>query len=506
MPKRKRTVEETVEEQLQKFGQELHHALKLAKGFERQRQAKRLKDPKAPAEKKERLQKEIFVLKSLDLHQAAHAHLCASLLKIKSVAAAPNLPTDLKAGPPKPDISEEERVALHNVTSALYNRKEVKIVLEKAVPAVCSTLGVEPPPKKGKGGVKEGKKREEEEDQLADREDGKRGGVKEEEPADREGKKAKVKEEEGKKTEKKAAKLDDIPDEDVEEALKHYDALLGASSDEDSASEGDDEEDPMQVTDEEGEDEDDGFGDIELASEDDSGDEDSFGGFSSSEEGHAKLKASTKDDAERQGGAKVKVRQSVESEDSEDDSEESSSEEEEEDSDADSDDSGAISRSPSPKRASKRRKAEDTGPTTGSTFLPSLMGGYISGSESASDVDIEPPRKNRRGQRARQAIWEKKFKAEAKHLQKQTRDQGWDPKRGAVEGSARTPWKKGIANPFGRPAGGGSHGAPQEAAAPPRKPRTTDNTGPLHPSWEAKKKAEEKQKNATFQGKKITFD
>ena len=63
MVKRKRSVEETVQEQLQKFGQELHHALKLAKGFERQRQAKRLKDPKAPAEKKERLQKEIFVLK-----------------------------------------------------------------------------------------------------------------------------------------------------------------------------------------------------------------------------------------------------------------------------------------------------------------------------------------------------------------------------------------------------------------------------------------------------------
>lgn len=63
MPKRKRTVEETVEDQLSKFGQELHHALKLAKGFERQRQAKRLKDSKATPEKKERLQKEIVVLK-----------------------------------------------------------------------------------------------------------------------------------------------------------------------------------------------------------------------------------------------------------------------------------------------------------------------------------------------------------------------------------------------------------------------------------------------------------
>lgn len=66
MAKRKRTVEETVEEQLQKFGQDVFHALKLAKGFERQRQAKRLKDSKATPEKKQRLQKEIVVLKVCD--------------------------------------------------------------------------------------------------------------------------------------------------------------------------------------------------------------------------------------------------------------------------------------------------------------------------------------------------------------------------------------------------------------------------------------------------------
>ncbi len=63
-----------------------------------------------------------------------------------------------------------------------------------------------------------------------------------------------------------------------------------------------------------------------------------------------------------------------------------------------------------------------------SAFLPSLMGGYISGSESASDIDVAPPtRKNRRGQRARQAIWEKKYGEKAKHHQKakDTRNSGW---------------------------------------------------------------------------------
>lgn len=63
MPKRKRTVEETVEEKLSQYGKELHHALKVAKGFERQRQAKRLRDSNATPEKIHRLRKEVVVLK-----------------------------------------------------------------------------------------------------------------------------------------------------------------------------------------------------------------------------------------------------------------------------------------------------------------------------------------------------------------------------------------------------------------------------------------------------------
>jgi hypothetical protein len=347
----------------------------------------------------------------------------------------------------------------------LYGRKEVKQVLEKAIPAICDALGVQVPPKRGKVPVKDA------------------GREKDEQPADRDSAPK-----EGAKVEKKAKRqvketpADEISDEEVEEAIAKAEALLGGSSEEDSGSEGDDEEDPMQVTSGE-EDADDGFGGVDLDSEEGEKEEDetSFGGFSSDEDGGAKVEDDDSDD-EDEGGA--------------------SAEEEDEDSDH-----SAISRSPSPKRSSKRKRAVDTSEPTGSTFLPSLMGGYISGSESASDVDIEPPRKNRRGQRARQAIWEKKYKQEAKHLSKPARDQGWDPKRGAVEGAQRTPWKRGIANPFGRPAEGGG-GAGQQVSRPaaPKKDRTTDNAGPLHPSWEAKKKAEEKQKNATFQGKKIKFE
>lgn len=60
MAKRKRG-EPTLDENLAKWRKELVRALKLAKGFERQRLSKRLRD--ADAEKKARLEREILVLK-----------------------------------------------------------------------------------------------------------------------------------------------------------------------------------------------------------------------------------------------------------------------------------------------------------------------------------------------------------------------------------------------------------------------------------------------------------
>jgi hypothetical protein len=427
------------------------------------------------------------------LHQAAHAHLCASLLKFKSISESPDLPADIKAGRPKPDISEEERAALHNVTSALYNRKEVRDVLDKAIAGICNALGIPVPPKRGKGVGKEEKdakteKKDKKEDGTSKKKDligALETQLDDEEKAD----------EKAAKTFKKPIKetpADENSDAEAERAISKYEALLGGSSDdEDSGSEGDDEVDPMEITD--GEEEDDDTGDIDSESEDESDSEgrpddlSSFGGFSSDEEDEAEAKTSTK------------PRQSVE----EPDPMEITDDEDEAQPGEDLDESSeysAISRSPSPKRKSKKAKSsKDSGRPTDSTFLPSLMGGYISGSESASDVDIEPPRKNRRGQRARQAIWEKKYKAEAKHLSKPQKAT-WDPKRGAVEGK-RTPWKAGVKNPFAATA------AAEEQRPPPKKRETMeDKPGPLHPSWEAKKKAQEKQQTAAFAGTKIRFD
>ncbi|KAJ5727389.1 hypothetical protein N7493_005209 [Penicillium malachiteum] len=175
--------------------------------------------------------------------------------------------------------------------------------------------------------------------------------------------------------------------------------------------------------------------------------------------------------------------------------------------------SGEESESSPPPKKTKASKASSA-PAQSTTFLPSLMmGGYWSGSESeATDVEetVAPPkRKNRMGQQARRALWEKKYGDKANHVQaeqlsqKYNRDNGWDTKRGATGGPGRD--KRG--------ARGGDSGRPLNRAERRRAgiPSTGQHKqppkdeGPLHPSWEAKKKLKE-QATATFSGKKVTFD
>lgn len=166
----------------------------------------------------------------------------------------------------------------------------------------------------------------------------------------------------------------------------------------------------------------------------------------------------------------------------------------------------STSESEAEKPAPKKTKKQPP-PPRDTTFLPSLMGGYVSGSESASDVDVAAPKK-RRGQRQRQAIAEKKYGAAARHLAKQKRakgrDAGWDPRRGAVDpDGGGTPWKRGVGNPFRRQH---DHSQSQAPAPPPPKPTKKDDEGPLHPSWEARKKAKQSLKNVAYAGQKVVFD
>lgn len=171
----------------------------------------------------------------------------------------------------------------------------------------------------------------------------------------------------------------------------------------------------------------------------------------------------------------------------------------------------SASESPEPAPKSKAKAQAPIVIANKSTFLPSLSAaGYISGSDSeAEDLDeqVAPARKNRRGQRARQQLWEKKYGAGAKHVEKQKekekndRNAGWDAQRGAVDGD-----KKGK---FGRNRSGGGRG-PQASDANlielGKKKDHRDDAGKLHPSWEAKKKAKEKAATVAFQGTKITFE
>ena len=170
----------------------------------------------------------------------------------------------------------------------------------------------------------------------------------------------------------------------------------------------------------------------------------------------------------------------------------------------------ASSTSPPP----KIRKSDVPPTASNSTFIPSLMGGYWSGSESAEgDEAVESnARKNRMGQQARRLLWEKKFGKKANHLKRKERDEGWDPRKGAGGGRGRGRGGRGRGRGHDRGPdrnlgsrsegrGSGANGYPVASRVKGKK-----DEAPLHPSWEAAKKAKELKRNVAFQGKKVVFD
>ena len=154
------------------------------------------------------------------------------------------------------------------------------------------------------------------------------------------------------------------------------------------------------------------------------------------------------------------------------------------------------------------------------TFLPSLMmGGFYSGSESGSNDDEDVAevnrRKNRMGQQARRQLWEKKFGNKANHLKRQSRDQSWDARKGAQGGDGRRQKDRGRRGDLtnssprrSRDEGGqyvsGANNEPVQARILAKAPKTVN--GPLHPSWEAAKKAKAQKSSIAFSGKKKVFD
>ncbi|KAI4129921.1 MAG: hypothetical protein LQ338_002006 [Usnochroma carphineum] len=179
------------------------------------------------------------------------------------------------------------------------------------------------------------------------------------------------------------------------------------------------------------------------------------------------------------------------------------------------------SESPLPSNAQVSGRSKTNAKAT--TFLPSLtMGGYWSGSEPASDDESNldgSQRKNRRGQRERRLIAEKKFGQNANHLKKQKRvhdrDQGWDAQKGAQADDGRGKRGRGRggtavtlqASRSGKKGAASSSGANSDPVGPRKGAgKSKSAEGPLHPSWQAAKMAKEQKKAASFQGKKVVFD
>lgn len=110
----------------------LNRALKLAKGFERQKLGRRRKiaqDQKDEAETK-RIDSEVEALKALDLPVLAQNHIFKTMLKTKSISSSPALPDQVKT------VERPQSQAAMNVTARMYNSNPVK----KAISEIMSNI------------------------------------------------------------------------------------------------------------------------------------------------------------------------------------------------------------------------------------------------------------------------------------------------------------------------------------------------------------------------------
>jgi hypothetical protein len=360
-------------------------ALKLARGFERQKMGRRqrnaAKDPRSLLQRRE----ELIVLKQLDLDKTAKNHLVKSLLKAKRVRESPVFIVVYGSEPRLDPVSTVEGIVL----GRLFNSNPVKLAMGRIMSGLFETLNIGPS-KKQKSNSRA-------------------------------------------KTIESQRKEADSPPNDL---------------------------DPMEITE----------------------DEDRVGEESFSKSDESAGGGSVASSAGDPGDSLIAA----------------SSEEER---------AAADETTFNSKQGSSKRTARPSNPIDSTAFLPSLsMGGYYSGSDSSDDDEskniggaLPKDRKNRRGQRARQQLAEMKYGSKAKHLQKPSsgRNTDWDRRKGAVGATDRRADRKMVGS------------QPRHAGGPvkPPKPLKRDDTGPIHPSWEAAKQRKlQSAAPAAFSGKKITFD
>ncbi|EXJ53899.1 hypothetical protein A1O7_09235 [Cladophialophora yegresii CBS 114405] len=403
----------------------LHDALKLARGFERQKLGRRQKSASDAPQTLLRLREEVIVLKQLQLDKTAKSRLFKNLFKTKRIREHPVF---IKAYGVEPVLDNVKAGAEANVVGRLFNSNPVKQALPVIMKSIYAVLGipqVTPPKPVGTGNPASKAAKEKAEPKLDSDFDGFSGSDMEDH--------AVLGEEQG------------LGSDETDEEMLGYAGRL-ASSSEDS--------------------EEDSIGIPSLSPQRTGVQSHDVGGLAGRESlslSPTPSEVSEPDDARR------------------------------------------------PPASHLRHKTSTT------AFLPSLsMGGYYSGSDSEDDGDqhhgpaLPKPRKNRRGQRARQQIAELKYGENAKHLGKQkpqdARSAGWDARRGAV-GQHDSPkdrlWKRMA--PQKRTEGRSTTRIGRTLNSDKQKSR--DDQGPIHPSWEAARRRKmQDQAQASFQGKKITFD
>ncbi|EWC46881.1 hypothetical protein DRE_03893 [Drechslerella stenobrocha 248] len=386
----------TVEQKIHHHRTILKRALKTAKGFEQQKLGKRIKAARKATSKTDapavgtdlpRLESELAALKTVDLAVLSATYLAKTLVKNRQLSTARYFPPSIikeaeghAAQPPIPTTGP-----VGNVCARLLNANPVRDALREILGAVGRLLVVE-----GEAGADDGKTVEE--STVVDR----RGGpVHTSAPVSEPG------------AGSEAEEVETRDDEDDEEAV-HPSALKNlAASYLNRATVSTDEED-------EDEDEEQVNGRIAWSSEDEDEDEDQDGGVSLRPRGRSMSITPIPEDQ-------------LHAADSEDYDLEIPS-----DSDSNSDSGPAASGAQSPPPPRKKKPAAappaSSKPITSSSFLPTLMTGYISGSDSDASSDTtnrrkkgpaeKKIRKNRMGQQARRALAEKKYGTSANHITK----------------------------------------------------------------------------------------
>jgi hypothetical protein len=137
-------------------------------------------------------------------------------------------------------------------------------------------------------------------------------------------------------------------------------------------------------------------------------------------------------------------------------------------------------------------------PTKKKALLPALSTGYIPASDSDSDPDeeyksfapVKKIRKNKRGQRARQAIWEKKYGRAARHLNP-------NPQEKEIPRSKKP-----------RERGGEGKSRDEKPSSVEVVETVVKKVNDPHPSWVAKQRLREQQKAmaTAIKPQKILFD